>query len=105
MYHILLMCSCVLITFPYIYILVAMLNVQNVVGGYNSYRNHWSTAVGDEFELAMEELNRHYKLQPHVHTATQQLPNKTYVEMIVTHRYSPPKKGGITLLYSPLIML
>ena len=75
-----------------------MLNVQSVVKGYNSFRSHWSTVVGDEFELEVEELNRHYKLQPHAHTATQQLPNKIYVKMIVTHRYSPPKRWYHTLV-------
>ena len=42
----------------------------------------------------------------HTYAASyQQLPNRTYVGMIATHRYSPPKTGGITLSYSPLSML
>ena len=42
----------------------------------------------------------------HTHTASyQQLPNKPYVEMIVTCRNSPTKTGGITLSYLPLSTL
>ena len=41
-------------------------------------------------------------MQPHTHTASyQRLPNRSYVEMIATHKYSPPKTDGITLAYSP----
>ena len=40
----------------------------------------------------------------HTHTATstcsyRRVPNRPYVKMNATHRYSPPKTGGITLSY------
>ena len=43
----------------------------------------------------------------HTHTASyQRLSNGTYLEMIATHWYSPPKRTvAITLLYSPLSTL
>ena len=59
MYRILLMCTHVLISFPSIWILVAMLNVESVVRGYHVYMDDWSHSVGDEFVLETEELNRH----------------------------------------------
>ena len=38
----------------------------------------------------------------HTHTASyQRLPNRPQINMIATHKYSPPKTGGITLSYSP----
>ena len=38
----------------------------------------------------------------HTHTASYyRLSNEPYVDMIATHRYSPPKMGGFTLSYSP----
>ena len=50
----------------------------------NSYTKNFAVA-GSTDEIAFE-------LQPHTHTASYQpLPNKTYVEMIVTHGYSPPE--------------
>ena len=53
--------------------------------------------ASDEIEL---------KLQPQTHSYSyQRLPNRTYVGMIATHRYSFPKMGGITLSYSPPGML
>ena len=39
------------------------------------------------------------------HTAIcnyKQLPNRNYVKMIAIHKYSPPKTGSVTLMYSPL---
>ena len=41
-------------------------------------------------------------LATHTHTASyKRLLNRPWVEMIASHKYSPPKMGGITLLYSP----
>ena len=36
-----------------------MLTVESVVRGYHVYKDDWSPSVGDEFELEIEELNRH----------------------------------------------
>ena len=44
-----------------------------------------------------------FELQPHTCTGSYRwLPNRTYVKMITTDRYSPLKTGGIMLSYSPL---
>ena len=59
MYHILLVCTRVLISFPFACTLVAMLSVENVVRSYHVYKDDWSPSVGDEFELEIEELNIH----------------------------------------------
>ena len=38
----------------------------------------------------------------HTHTASyQRLPRRPWFEIIATHKYSPPKTGGIMLSYSP----
>ena len=49
----------VLILFPFVWILVTMLNTDSVVRGYHVYKDDWSLSVGDEFELEIKELNRH----------------------------------------------
>ena len=51
----------VLISFPSVSILMAMLRVENVVRGYHAYMymDDWFPSVGDEFELEFEELNKH----------------------------------------------
>ena len=59
MHHILLVSARVFISFPSVSIVVAMLSVESVVRGYHVYMNDWSPSVGDEFELEIEELNRH----------------------------------------------
>ena len=44
---------------------------------------------------------RTFEFQPHTHTASyQRLPNRTYVKMITSHNYSPPRQGTIALLRS-----
>ena len=37
----------------------SLLTVESVVRGYHVYKDDWSPSVGDEFELEIEELNRH----------------------------------------------
>ena len=59
MYHIPLACTCVLISLPSVWILVAMLSVESVVRDYHVYMDNWSPSVGDDFELEVEQLNRH----------------------------------------------
>ena len=59
MYPILLVRTRVLILFPFAWILVAMLNVESVVRGYRAYKDDLSPSVGDEFELEIEQVNRH----------------------------------------------
>ena len=53
-------------------------------------------SAGDEYVEKLE-----FQLQPQTHTASymyQKLPNRSYVKMIATHMYSPPKTVGITLI-------
>ena len=38
---------------------MAMLRVERVVRGYHVYMDNWSPPVGNEFELELEQLNRH----------------------------------------------
>ena len=59
MYLILLVHTRVLISLLFVWILVAMLSVESMVRGYHVYKDDWSPSVRDEFELEMEELNRH----------------------------------------------
>ena len=58
-YHTLLMRTRVLILFLSVQIRVAIPSVESMVKGYHVYMDHWSPSVGDEFELGIEELNRH----------------------------------------------
>ena len=51
--------TCVLILFPFVWILVAMLSVESMVRGYHVYKDDWSPSVGDELKLELEELKRH----------------------------------------------
>ena len=36
-----------------------MLRVERVVRGYHAYMDDWSPSVGDEFQLEIDELNKH----------------------------------------------
>ena len=36
-----------------------MLTIESMVRGYHVYKDDWSPSVGDEFELEIEEPNRH----------------------------------------------
>ena len=49
------------------------------------------------FSAGEEHVENAYSNFSHTHTASymyQQVPNKTYVKIIVTHRYSLPKTGS-----------
>ena len=59
MYRILLVRTRVFISFLSVWILVAMLRIESVVRRYHAYMDDWSPSVGDEFELEIEELNKH----------------------------------------------
>ena len=51
------------------------------------------------FVLEMNTLKKLTSSFSRTHTASYQwLPNRSYIEMIDTHMYSPPKTGGITLI-------
>ena len=60
--------------------------------------------AGDEhFSARDERVENALSNFSHKHTASyQRLPSRPWVEMIATHKYSPPKTGGITLLYTHL---
>ena len=63
-----------------------------------------SNRISPYRRIHLSLATRLYSQFSHIHTASyQQLPNRTYVEMMATHRYSrsPPKMGGIMLSYSP----
>ena len=38
---------------------MAILSIESMVRGYHVYIDRWSPSVGYEFELKIEELNRH----------------------------------------------
>ena len=56
-------------------------------------------AGGEHFSAGDECVENAHSNFSHTQTASyQQLPNRPWVEMIATHKYSPPKTGGITHL-------
>ena len=63
------------------------------------------SAGGKHFSAGDERVESAHSNFSHTHTHTaihQRLPNKPYVKMIATHRYSPSTKtGSFTLSYSP----
>ena len=62
---------------------------------------HLFRAGGEHFSAGDEHIENMRSNFSHTDTASyQQLPNKPYVEMIATHRCSPPKTGSFTLTYS-----
>ena len=54
--------------------------------------------AGDEhFGAGDERVENTRSNFSHTHTASyQRLPNQPWVKVIATHKYSPPKTGGIT---------
>ena len=63
----------------------------------------WTLGAGDERVSRWRRTRwKHaFELQPHTHTqlqrSYQRLPNRTYVEMIASHNYSPPRTGAMAL--------
>ena len=53
------MCTCVVMSFPSVWILLAMLSVEKRDSRLHVHIDDWSPPVGNEFELKIEELNRH----------------------------------------------